>query len=145
MVPASRRLAASGKVSVEGLPNTPDAEVVIAVVYPPVTWATTSSPGAPPPDASSVSRPSACTMPATSYPMDSGSSPGSWPGAMCLASAGFMPQARTLMVTWPRPGSGTSASMLRSTSGPPKPAATHFRAVTICLPPPALGRARGPG
>ena len=92
MVPTSRRLAASGKLSVEGLANTLDAEVVIAVVYPPVTWATTSSPAAPPPDASSVSGPSAVTTPATSNPMDSGSSLGSWPGAMCLASAGFMPR-----------------------------------------------------
>ena len=99
--PGEQEVGRLGKVSAGGLANASDAEVVIAVVYSPVTWATTSSPGAPPPDASSVSGPSACTMPATSYPMDSGSSPGSWPGAMCLTSAGFMPQARTPMVTWP--------------------------------------------
>ena len=67
MVPASRRLAASGKVSVDGLANTLDAEVVSTVVYPPSTMeATTSFPAAPPPDASSVSGPSAVTTPATS-------------------------------------------------------------------------------
>src|SRR6202034_4766292 len=54
-----------------------------------------------------------------------------WPGAMCLASAGFMPDARTPMVTWSRPGSGTSTSMQRSISGPPKPMATHLRAPVI--------------
>src|SRR3984885_16260071 len=53
------------------------------------------------------------------------------PGACGLASAGFMPDARTPMVTWPRPGSGTSTPMQRSTSGPPKPTATHLRAPVI--------------
>jgi hypothetical protein len=52
---ASSRLAASGKVSVDGLANTLDAGTLIAVVYPPlIRQATASSPLAPLPEASSV-------------------------------------------------------------------------------------------
>jgi len=53
--------------------NTLDADTVIAVVYPPVTWEViTSSPIAAPPEASSSSGHERRDDPATSYPIDSG-------------------------------------------------------------------------
>jgi hypothetical protein len=65
--PGEQHTGGLGKVSVDGLANTLDAGTVMAVVYPLVICqATTSSPIAPLPEASSVADPSAVTTPATS-------------------------------------------------------------------------------
>lgn len=123
--PARSRFAASGNPSEAGLANTSAAGTVTDSAQPPLMRkARTSSPTAPPPDAIRVSGPTADRTPATSYPMAMGRSAGS-PWRVCFVSAGFMPAARTAIVTSPGPGAGTSVSTDSRTSLPPNRGATQ--------------------
>jgi hypothetical protein len=84
VVPASSRFAAAGWSSAGGLANTSAAATVTRSAYPPeIRNASTSSPAAPPPEAISVSGPSASITPDTSKPIGQGRTDGSLfgPGA----------------------------------------------------------------
>src|SRR5262245_37268432 len=102
VTPTRSRFAASGKVRLLGLANTSLAGTVTVVADAPGTRnARTSSPTPPPPDASAVPGPSAATTPESSDPIRIGRRDGSVFHALekALWSDGFMPAARTVIVT----------------------------------------------
>ena len=132
VTPARSRFAASGKPSAAGLRKTSPAGTVTRLAYPPlIRKAITSSPT----PTLETPAPTASTTPATSNPSPLGRSAGSLPGpaAKPLKSAGFIPAARTAILTCPAPGSGACSSTSSSTSGSPKRVATHRLSMIFSL------------
>src|SRR5262245_50503526 len=83
--------------------------------------------------------PSASTSPAASHPGTMGSG-NVWPGTPFRThrSRWLSPTARTRILAWPGPGSGTSLSSMRRTSGPPCSRMTTARTLAPEVDPDAL-------